>query len=544
MDLFIEDIAMNAHNMAVENASQLAEKASLENIQDIVKIPIVSFTSDDGFAQDLTIMKPILDEFGVPATCALTSNNVTDLSIRIDLQNNHGWEFASHTVTHSSLTELTESEIENELANSKQQLENMGFKINHIVYPVGASNETVERIAKKYYKSGYRYQVGVNKGVVDSFRLYRIPLGGYYNTTGQDTLEFYKSKVDEAIANNGWAIFCLHPFSPDFNETQQQYLRDLITYVQSLNIPITTLSDGYKIHGNIFEAGYSATYNSISIAKDGSSNIPIKQLPPLTYNNNSDISEFPLNKISIAEIGNYQNAGFPENKGGTLVTYRFDNFKFQMWYPTGDNIYKRIYTDHFFSWVQMNESNKIIELNTGIDNTTPLSSFTAGKFTITHIGNYANAGFPTNLGGVLTTYRATSEDVYSYQTFATIASGDVYKRVYSTSWKEWVLISSSVNSWVGVISTDTNYRVIGIAQLKNYVDFEKLYSSGGSQASLTKTLWTVVEISTDSENPTIIGTIGSGRDILVYRNSITNLLYIKYSTVGNNYPSYVKVSFC
>lgn len=333
-----------------QTANELWEaKADQENVQYIKKIPTVSFTSDDGWAQELTIMKPILDEYNVPATCALISNNLSNIKERLDLQHNHGWEFASHTVTHSVLTSLTEEEIDNELKNSKTQLESLGFKINTIVYPTGASNETVERIAKKYYKSGYRYQQGVNSGVIDSFRIYRVPLGAYYNTTGQDTLEFYKSKVDEAIANNGWVIFCLHPYADTFDTTQQQYLRNLIEYVQEKNILITTLSDGYKIHGNMLESGYSYNYKGITIAKDGDNNIPIAHLKPITYTINSPITDFPLNKVSVAEIGNYQGAGFPESTGGTLTTFRFDNFKFQLWMPgTNNHIYKRIYANNKF----------------------------------------------------------------------------------------------------------------------------------------------------------------------------------------------------
>ena len=324
-------------------------KAEQENVQYVKKVPTVSFTSDDGWKQELTVMKPILDEYNIPATCALITNNLTDIEERLDLQNNHGWEFASHTVTHSVLTNLTEAEIESELKNSKLELERLGFKVNAIVYPTGESNETVERIAKKYYKSGYRYQQGVNSGVIDSFRIYRVPLGGYYNTEGQDTLEFYKSKVDEAVSNNGWVIFCMHPYADTFDATQQLYLKDLIEYIQSKNILITTLSDGYKIHGNMLESGYSYNYKGITIAKDGSNNIPIAQLKPITYTINSQITDFPLNKVSIAEIGSYQDAGFPESTGGTLVTFRFDNFKFQLWMVGSNNhIYKRIYANNKF----------------------------------------------------------------------------------------------------------------------------------------------------------------------------------------------------
>lgn len=93
--------------------------------------------------------------------------------------------------------------------------------------------------------------------------------------------------------------------------------------------------------------------------------------------------------------------------------------------------------------------------------------------------------------------------------------------------------------------TSGAWRVIGNTVVNNYVDFEKILSVGGVTPTLSKTLWALSEISTDSANPTIIGTITSPAiNLVAYIDATTKLLYLKYSAGGNNYNAYIRTTFC
>lgn len=514
----------------------------MKNIQDTKRRVMVSFEVDDGWPQDLTVLKPIFQRYKIPLTCALITSTLNNVEERIRLQNEEGWEFASHTHNHLDLTTLSEKEIEYELSHSLSVLKQNGFKVNNITYPQGKSNEVVERIAKKYYKHGCRYQEGINYDVINSFRILRYPMGSYYANSSHNTLEFYKEKVDEAITNNAWLIFGLHSYADEFDSTQQQYLKDTIEYIQSKGIEIVTISKGYEVFGNAVEVGDLRYYNGINIAFDGSSNIPIVRLKDQTYNATDDISVYPKNKISIAQIGNYQNAGFPENTGGILETYRTTDFSFQIFYPvSSNNIYRRRYVGT--SW-QPFESVQKTTILSGVTNETLISSFERNKFTFSYIGNYDNSGLPEGKGGVLTTFRHNTDDTFSYQTFNSLNTGNSYKRMWkSTTWGEWVITTSKQSRVAFDLTMSTNFQKTD-TYINKYICIDKFISIGGAQPNLTKELWSISEISTDSTIPTVLGTCGSGRDIQAYISTIDKALYIKYSTVGNNYPAFFEMSFC
>lgn len=512
----------------------------MKNIQHTKRRVMVSFEVDDGWQQDLTILKPIFQQYNIPLTCALITSGLNNVEERVRLQNEEGWEFASHTHNHLDLTSLTEEQIEYELSHSLEILKSYGFKVNNITYPQGLSNETVERIAKKYYKHGCRYQEGMNYDVINSFRILRYPLGSFFSNPTHNTLEFYKAKVDEAIQNNAWLIFGLHSGADEFNETQKQYLKDIIEYIKSKNIEIVTLSKAYEVFGNAVEVGDTRYYKGVSIAFDGTNNIPIVRLQDSVYKASDDISVYPKNKISITQIGNYDNAGFPENVGGILETYRTNDFSFQLFYPVANNnIYKRRYIGT--SWQPFETIQKTAILSS-VTNATLISAFEKNKFTFSYIGNFDNAGFPEGKGGILTTFRHNTDDSFSYQTFESINTGFTYKRLWkSTVWGDWILITTKISRTAFELNVSTIFSKTE-TYINKYVCFDRFISTSGIQPTLTKDLWSVSEISNDSTNPTILGTVGSGRNLLGYIQD--KVLYIAYSSVGNNYPAFIEISFC
>src|SRR3990170_4259952 len=93
--------------------------------------PLVTFVFDDGNETDYTVAKNIFSAQGEVACSAVTTNWINGkgyLTVPqlMELQN-AGWEILSHTESHPNLRDLSGSQIETELSQSKAALENWGL---------------------------------------------------------------------------------------------------------------------------------------------------------------------------------------------------------------------------------------------------------------------------------------------------------------------------------------------------------------------------------------------------------------------------------
>lgn len=232
---------------------------------------VVTFIADDGFARDYDKMHGLSEKYGVPMCSAMPSviDNQMSLPQILYCQNQLGWEFASHTYEHKNLKNLTsEEEIEYQMVESLKWMKERGINCTSLVYPEGGNDERVRRIAKKHFELACTTRPYVNTGVIPSFYISRKPLGSFYST---GTFDEYKGYVNEAIANDGWLIFMLHPTNAQHDTTQQEIFEQVIQYVQQNNIPILTLRDAHRQYfGNALEAGdYIGDTNGIAISGDG-----------------------------------------------------------------------------------------------------------------------------------------------------------------------------------------------------------------------------------------------------------------------------------
>src|SRR5690606_7329846 len=117
--------------------------------------PLVTFVDDDGSGKVWTVLKPMFESRGVPYTLAL---QVTGKSLTTEqalyLQNELGWEIASHGMQQIQLNDLTEEEAIYQLRESKKVLTEQGFNVKHYVYGYGYPNQITRNLTRKYYKSG------------------------------------------------------------------------------------------------------------------------------------------------------------------------------------------------------------------------------------------------------------------------------------------------------------------------------------------------------------------------------------------------------
>uniref|UniRef100_UPI0018A8D0A9 polysaccharide deacetylase family protein n=1 Tax=Clostridium sp. D53t1_180928_C8 TaxID=2787101 RepID=UPI0018A8D0A9 len=219
---------------------------------------IVSFISDDGKQTDYTILKPIFQSKNIACSGCLIpngSNQMTNEQINelIEL----GWDFGSHTVNHYRLPTLTNEEIEYELSESKRIIEQTrGFQCDYIVYPNGENDYRVREIAQKYYRFGLATGGTLTTYPVKTYQINRIALGSYYDGISKDTLEYYKKMFNEAYSKKLWIIYMLHSEANQFDEIQQQYLKDLIDYIKTFeDVDILPINKAYKEFGNMISIG-------------------------------------------------------------------------------------------------------------------------------------------------------------------------------------------------------------------------------------------------------------------------------------------------
>ncbi|PGZ69590.1 BppU family phage baseplate upper protein [Bacillus sp. AFS029637] len=453
-----KETAEQAKVAAAQNANQigvLSEKTFYTRKSK--PIVMATFVDDDGKLEVWTKLKPIFEQYGVPCTLAIIDSWINrpdclSLDQILQLQNVLGWEMASHTINHVHLAEVAAtnySEAKKEIFESKTNLINKGLNIESIVYPFGDDSEAVHDLSRNaYYASGIDTQEGLNTIPIETFRLQRIAMGSYFAPTSTEYPitttfnDYYKKRIDEAIAKNAWIIFKMHCASAEHTEEQQTYIRQTIEYLQSKGVPIVNLRDGLKVFRNSIDYGTRNSSNSYTIVgPDGKllSDQIGTNLSGETSNVNTlfNTDMFPNKKVTWNYVSYANRVGWPENKSGVLMTYNFpdSSYVFQMYYPVGSNkYYKR-------NWDNTNKVWSAFELVSGVEiikktaNNAVTSTHTitdpvleSGKVTYVPINTAGATGFPKDQAGLLVVDRTNAANGYQFERYYQYQSNRRYFR--------------------------------------------------------------------------------------------------------------------
>lgn len=417
--LFLMKHKINIPNMIVnESQVKFSRDSDVSSFSYKEKKPIVVFISDDGKLEDYTELKPVFKAKGVPCVTAVVTNLVgtssyMTLSQLKELEAD-GWEIASHTMNHVRLSDLsTMAQVTDEMTNSKERLKKWGFDVKSLVYPYGSVTVDIAREAQKHYESAVDVsgEGGLNTGALYTYQLHRISLGSYYQGTGQDTLEFYKAKVDSAISNNALLIFMLHPNSEEHTDEQTQHLSNLIDYIKSLNVNIMTLSDALSEVGNMYEVGlhYKTSDTDyadyFAIACDGKpygssfDGMNVKYHSGYGITSTTPLTAFELNKTTICPIKYAQRAGFPFNYGILITNHYLDkDFSSQIMISGTENrIAHRKWNGTAWKVFEESTSCNVVPINTNTESQL-ITSYKMGV-SIQAVRNWSMGS------GILTTYR-------------------------------------------------------------------------------------------------------------------------------------------
>lgn len=176
------------------------------------KTAAVSYTFDDLTSNQLPVAMPIFDQHGYKMTFNVVINWSGNSWNALQAASQKGHEIASHTVSHSSLDGLSDSEQTTQMSSSKATIESRtGSKCVTIAYPnCNVPNTT---IADDYYIAG-RTCSGqiVSKSPNDFFRISSIICGDQSSNT---TAQSLNSKAGSAASSNGWCVFLFHGIDND-----------------------------------------------------------------------------------------------------------------------------------------------------------------------------------------------------------------------------------------------------------------------------------------------------------------------------------------
>jgi len=170
---------------------------------------VVAITFDDGYRDFYTNAFPILTRYGYSATVFLPTAYIDACSRRFnDLDcltwgevrelRKAGVAFGSHTVTHPQLHDVSPAQLREEIAVSKQQIEqNLGEPAETFSYPYAfpeADRGFVRGLQEVLEESGYGEGVSTIVGRVSKsdnrFSMKRLPVNTH------DDLRFFRAKLE------------------------------------------------------------------------------------------------------------------------------------------------------------------------------------------------------------------------------------------------------------------------------------------------------------------------------------------------------------
>jgi hypothetical protein len=193
------------------------------------------------------------------------------------------WVIGNHTRDHTTLSGLTQAQVETALKNAEIDLIAQGMPnfIKHVAYPGGAYDDTtLAAMADLQMRTGRTVNgtVAYNSYPVLPWfdNIYTIPLGKeVYNT---DSLASIETLVDTANTNGTLLVLLFHTLVASPSTTYQWGIANfqaLCNYINAAGLPCINVDDAYNLQqSQRITTRFSPTYHGYSHRQDGNDPIP------------------------------------------------------------------------------------------------------------------------------------------------------------------------------------------------------------------------------------------------------------------------------
>lgn len=194
---------------------------------------LVTFTFDDGYLSTYNTAYPILDKYDYKATLFVPTDYIgrdgymtkSEIAKLIAF----GWEIGSHTKSHTSLVQLSETNRMTELTGSKEILNGITLRSTAgFSSPMSEYNDATIQNIKSVYSYHRTGDFGFNE-ISASNDVYRLKSMIIRDTT---TVQEVKGWIDTAYAENKWLILTFHRIdeSGEYNWPSQN-LEEIVKYL-------------------------------------------------------------------------------------------------------------------------------------------------------------------------------------------------------------------------------------------------------------------------------------------------------------------------
>lgn len=203
---------------------------------------IVYLTWDDGYAQVINTIKPIMDNYNLVGEVNVVGSFINSSQSFMTVSDLHelldaGWVCNSHTWEHISLPTLSDVAVLNQLVTNIKWMENNNIPGSEfLVYPGGATNSNVQNIVSNYHISAR----SINTPYYNWYPLETLPFGDPLKlralNLGSDTpIATAKSYIDNVIESKGILIFYGHLLGDVASSTVYTTadFTELCTYIKS-----------------------------------------------------------------------------------------------------------------------------------------------------------------------------------------------------------------------------------------------------------------------------------------------------------------------
>ncbi len=353
----LDDVSSQLDNNIREIDEKFSKKEVMKDIKQ--KKTLITFGSDDGWLEDYTIVKPLLDKYNYPMSVALVPGYLSDTFPKYISETQAkemvacGWEVVNHSVNNEMLGEVTFSKAKYYIDQCHKELTQKGFEVKGIVYPQGSFNDEVLNYVKSIYNYGVSIIPNYENNPVNTYFLNR-----WHFDDSNTSFDYYKNIIDNCEGK--WTIFMLHGSYFRTNPELIPILQQLVDYINSKGYQVVNYSQGIEYYKNTVFAGnekrctkigVDGSFYSDDILENFTDDKGINQDTPITY--------FQKDKKTIKVFTSYDDVDFPDGPVGELETYRFskhEDLSFQIWNPAYQyKIYKRIWSTSLKKWLDFKD---------------------------------------------------------------------------------------------------------------------------------------------------------------------------------------------